>query len=520
MGRGKGRAKGIDVTKHFFQPTGPADRVLVQISPSHTLYVNEEDLSPTQGSEAALALKREGRMEGPMKLCANWRQGACLSHAACNNAHVVAYFNNSAAPMGNGNNGVTSMAAMLQRQRVDGSHSVSQQQQQQQHQSQHQHSFHAGTTSAESNRVTEHKSAATTTHSTLIPAPRSQQANRRPSSMAASSAPQSSPSASTAWGRNNAVGNGNQHGSYQPHQQQHHHQSHHHRQHYPQQQQQHEVMKQKLGASQSRGSRLAGHRIHDDIHWTPLNGIINEVLLESATQQQKGKSEGGHQDLPSIANHQNSNTTNRVDGPNFPFSGSLNDAVGDDTWVASTLAQTPLNTAIWYDGYAGLWEPTLSSGATTTARTEPTTLTAGENPVFLSHELNKMASAASHGEVWGSLSGSNGESTVSTNKHIDISSTSEALKSQLLRELVGAGGDVNDPSPAETQLRSSTHRNPSTSSASFAEAKNSSGLLSLLGGGGCDTVVNDRVGTPTVFPATPSRNAHTIQHLMSLLTTE
>ncbi|EAN96978.1 hypothetical protein C3747_47g109 [Trypanosoma cruzi] len=518
MGRGKGRAKGIDVTKHFFQPTGPADRVLVQISPSHTLYVNEEDLSPTQGSEAALALKREGRMEGPMKLCANWRQGACLSHAACNNAHVVAYFNNSSAPMGNGNNGVTSMAAMLQRQRVDGSHSVSQQQQQ--HQSQHQHSFHAGTTSAESNRVTEHKSAATTTHSTLIPAPRSQQANRRPSSMTASSAPQSSPSASTAWGRNNAVGNGNQHGSYQPHQQQHHHQPHHHRQHYPQQQQQHEVMKQKLGASQSRGSRLAGHRIHDDIHWTPLNGIINEVLLESATQQQKGKSEGGHQDLPSIANHQNSNTTNRVDGPNFPFSGSLNDAVGDDTWVASTLAQTPLNTAIWYDGYAGLWEPTLSSGATTTARTEPTTLTAGENPVFLSHELNKMASAASHGEVWGSLSGSNGESTVSTNKHIEMSSTSEALKSQLLRELVGAGGDVNDPSPAETQLRSSTHRNPSISSASFAEAKNSSGLLNLLGGGGCDTVLNDRVGTPTVFPATPSRNAHTIQHLMSLLTTE
>ncbi|RNF12936.1 uncharacterized protein Tco025E_06455 [Trypanosoma conorhini] len=507
MGRGKGRAKGIDVTKHFFQPTGPSDRILVQISPSQTAYVAEEDLSPTQGSEAALALKREGRTEGPMKLCANWRQGACLSHAACSSAHVVAYFNHPATPMVGGHGGATALGSLLQRQHDDGGHSAAQQ-----------HNFHAGTAAAESTRAMEHKSPATTTHSTLIPAPRSQQVNRQASSLAATSAPISSPRAGTAWGRNVVV-NGNQHGGYQSQQQQQ--QQHQHpRHHYLQQQQQQQ--QQQHSAPQGRGSRgTGGYRAQEDINWASPNGALSDILLDAASTKHSGKSEGGHLDpsvMPSISNL--NNTPNRADGTNFLPPDNLNGAVGDETWVASMLGQSSVNSAIWYDGFAGLWDIAPSAETTTTARTETTTLAAGEPPLLMTHELNTMATTTTPGELWGSSGGSNVDSTVSANKPVGMSFRSEALKSQLLRELVGAEGDISETTAAETQLRNVTNQNVISPPAPLTEAKNSSGLLNLLGGDGRDAGALGRAGSPGCLASAPGRSPHSIQHLMSLLTTE
>lgn len=92
MGRNKPRSKAVDVTKSLLQPTSVTDHIAVQISPNTIFQVAEEDLSPTQGSEAAFALRREGKLDTTMKLCLNWRQGNCHNHAACSFAHVMRYF--------------------------------------------------------------------------------------------------------------------------------------------------------------------------------------------------------------------------------------------------------------------------------------------------------------------------------------------------------------------------------------------------------------------------------------------
>ncbi|KPA80318.1 hypothetical protein ABB37_04598 [Leptomonas pyrrhocoris] len=92
MGRNKPRSKAVDVTKSLLQPTSVTDHIAVQINPNFVIQVAEEDLSPTQGSEAAFALRREGKLDTTMKLCLNWRQGNCHNHAACSFAHVVRYF--------------------------------------------------------------------------------------------------------------------------------------------------------------------------------------------------------------------------------------------------------------------------------------------------------------------------------------------------------------------------------------------------------------------------------------------
>ncbi|KPI88755.1 hypothetical protein ABL78_2134 [Leptomonas seymouri] len=92
MGRNKPRSKAVDVTKSLLQPTSVTDHIAVQIAPNFVLQLSEEDLSPTQGSEAAFALRREGKLDMTMKLCLNWRQGSCHNHASCTFAHVLRYF--------------------------------------------------------------------------------------------------------------------------------------------------------------------------------------------------------------------------------------------------------------------------------------------------------------------------------------------------------------------------------------------------------------------------------------------
>lgn len=92
MGRNKPRSKAVDVTKSLLQPTSITDRIAVQIAANNVIQVAEDDLSPTQGSEAAFALRREGKLDASMKLCLNWRQGNCHNHAACSFAHVIPYF--------------------------------------------------------------------------------------------------------------------------------------------------------------------------------------------------------------------------------------------------------------------------------------------------------------------------------------------------------------------------------------------------------------------------------------------
>ncbi|ESL05646.1 hypothetical protein TRSC58_06696 [Trypanosoma rangeli SC58] len=517
MGRGKGRAKGIDVTKHFFQASGPSDRILVQISPSQTVYVTEEDLSPTQGSEAAFALKREGRMENPIKLCASWRQGTCLSRAACSSAHVVAYFNHPATSMGGGHNGATTPGSALRRQHDDGNHTAAQQ-----HQTHHQHNFHAGTTVGECTRVVEHKSPAATTHSTLIPAPRSQQANRQASSLAAASATVNSPGAAMAWGRNVAV-NGNQHGGYPSQRQQQ--QQQHPRHTYPQQQQQHDVIKQQHSTPQSRGSRGSGggHRAQEDINWVLSNRAIGGMLLDAASTQHSGKTDGGRVGISTMAgfsSSSNNNNLSKADGTSFTPSDSLSGTVGDESWVALMLGQSSVNSTIWNDGFAGIWDVAPSAGATTTSRAEATTLEAGEPPLLMTHDLNTMAAGSTHGELWGSLSGSNAESAASTSKPAGTSFRSEALKSQLLRELVGAESDSTEPTAAETLVKNSTNQKITAPSTPLTETKNSSGLLHLLGGDDGDAGFFGHAGSSGCLASAPSRNVHTIQHLMSLLTTE
>ncbi|KAG5473984.1 hypothetical protein CUR178_04094 [Leishmania enriettii] len=92
MGRNKPRSKAVDVTKSLLQPTSITDHIAVQIAGNNVLQVTEDDLSPTQGSEAAFALRREGKLNASIKLCLNWRQGNCHNHAACAFAHVIPYF--------------------------------------------------------------------------------------------------------------------------------------------------------------------------------------------------------------------------------------------------------------------------------------------------------------------------------------------------------------------------------------------------------------------------------------------
>ncbi|KAG5473702.1 hypothetical protein LSCM1_04329 [Leishmania martiniquensis] len=92
MGRNKPRSKAVDVTKSLLQQTSIRDHIAVQIAGSNILQVTEDDLSPTQGSEAAFALRREGKLDTSIKLCLNWRQGNCHNHAACTFAHVIPFF--------------------------------------------------------------------------------------------------------------------------------------------------------------------------------------------------------------------------------------------------------------------------------------------------------------------------------------------------------------------------------------------------------------------------------------------
>ncbi|CAM39892.1 conserved hypothetical protein [Leishmania braziliensis MHOM/BR/75/M2904] len=92
MGRNKPRSKAVDVTKSLLQPTSITDHIAVQVAANKVIQVAEDDLSPTQGSEAAFALRREGKLDASMKLCLNWRQGNCHNHAACSFAHVIPYF--------------------------------------------------------------------------------------------------------------------------------------------------------------------------------------------------------------------------------------------------------------------------------------------------------------------------------------------------------------------------------------------------------------------------------------------
>ncbi|GET90302.1 hypothetical protein, conserved [Leishmania tarentolae] len=92
MGRNRPRSKAVDVTKSLLQPTSITDHIAVQIATNNVIQVAEDDLSPTQGSEAAFALRREGKLDASMKLCLNWRQGNCHNHAACSFAHVIPYF--------------------------------------------------------------------------------------------------------------------------------------------------------------------------------------------------------------------------------------------------------------------------------------------------------------------------------------------------------------------------------------------------------------------------------------------
>ncbi|KAG5490515.1 hypothetical protein JKF63_00635 [Porcisia hertigi] len=92
MGRNKPRSKAVDVTKSLLQKTSITDHIAVQIAPNTVIQVAEDEFSPTQGSEAAFALRREGKLDASLKLCLNWRQGNCYNHTACTFAHVIPYF--------------------------------------------------------------------------------------------------------------------------------------------------------------------------------------------------------------------------------------------------------------------------------------------------------------------------------------------------------------------------------------------------------------------------------------------
>ncbi|KAK7195528.1 hypothetical protein NESM_000480800 [Novymonas esmeraldas] len=92
MGRGQPRSKAVDVTRRVLMPSSVTDRIAVQVAPSSVVQISEDALSPTQGSDVAFALRREGKLDATVKLCSNWRQGTCFQHAACPSAHVSSYF--------------------------------------------------------------------------------------------------------------------------------------------------------------------------------------------------------------------------------------------------------------------------------------------------------------------------------------------------------------------------------------------------------------------------------------------
>lgn len=58
MGKNRPRSKGVDVTKSLLATTGVADYLTVQIVPGQMVQVTCDEMSPTQGSEAAAALRR------------------------------------------------------------------------------------------------------------------------------------------------------------------------------------------------------------------------------------------------------------------------------------------------------------------------------------------------------------------------------------------------------------------------------------------------------------------------------
>lgn len=105
MGGKKQRtSKGVNVTKRLLQPSSTTDVIFVEVTASHTVQVSEDDLSPTQGSEAAFSMRRGGKLDSPLKLCINWRHGSCGNHAACTFAHVMSFFDDAGStshtPMG------------------------------------------------------------------------------------------------------------------------------------------------------------------------------------------------------------------------------------------------------------------------------------------------------------------------------------------------------------------------------------------------------------------------------------
>ncbi|KEG14905.1 hypothetical protein DQ04_00261040 [Trypanosoma grayi] len=529
MGRGKGRAKGIDVTKHFFQPSGPANRISVQITASHTIHVGEEDLSPTQGSEAAFALKREGRMEGPMKLCTNWRQGACHSHAACTNAHVAAYFNSPTLPLlGGVNTASTPVGSPVQLSREDGSQSTSpqrlqqqhphphhHQQQQQQHssyQQQHHHHYQQQTQqlnnpSADPARGTDHKGPVTSTHSTLIPAPRSQQASRQAASLSGSAVTMNPQSGGTSWSRNVAVNSSQQGNSSNI--------SHH------QQQPHHDLTRQQHSATQCRGGWV-GHVVPDDDNRTAANVVVADTVMDAVSHKHLGKNIGGRKEIHSSTINTGPVSSSRGGVPQFTQSESLAGALGDDAWVSSTLSHSNATASIWGDAGTAIWDLPPPDVPTTTVGLGTASVTAEGSALFSGPELNTTSLVPSRGELWVPFTAGSGETAVSSSKVGAAPNSPETLTSQLLRSLVGEDGATGKPQPAQQQeqqqqqqsgLTANSNRLSVGASICPVESRNASELLSLLGG---------TAGGISSSSTTPNRSVNTIhiQHLMSLLTTE
>ncbi|RHW73604.1 Zinc finger CCCH domain-containing protein 8 [Trypanosoma brucei equiperdum] len=572
MGRGKGRGKNIDITKSFFQQAGSLGRVSVQLSPTRVISVGEDEISPTNGSRAALQLWRDDGTEVALKLCQNWRQGTCNSQGACSNAHVLAYHSQMPMPnMVGVMNAFTPIPMPSTGPRDNSEKSVSPKCL---HRPQLPHQQPQGAV-VDPGRAAEHKvnsnTTNTTSHGTLIPAPRSQQNNRQLYAANNSSAPSGVRATNTTWGRE-ALGPDNHYGSQQ--------QTHNPQpqpQHQPQQQQQQQQQQQL--ATQPRGAWNV-LQPNDDGRRQAAGVVLSAAYLDKLNQRPKDKCELVKQ---KAANSQNSssfsgnNSLNRGSAPRHQPSRSPTGPRREDTW-ASVAALNHSNGAsvIWGDGGVQMWDLMLNN----TAASPTPSQTSGVNQPALGRDLNTAALRPNSGQLWSSLA-SNGRqrsvnnnavpsATINNNNNSSMNSggfisvntspnignnnspqqcssnngnggitggsrtssaaaSSEALKNQLLRALVGGGAEADElTSPPPPLPRAEVaHSRVSSGIVSIntgapsvgctAEGIKSGVLLSLLGNDGDGGVMH---GMMPPQPPPLQDGTHKIQHLMALLTTE
>lgn len=249
------------------------------------------------------------------------------------------------------------------------------------------------------------------------------------------------------------------------------------------------------------------------------------MLMGTTTPRQLGATERDVADTPRVSVHSNSRTSNTGNGSHFAQSDNNDGVFCSDVWLATSLGKSPVSTAIWGDVGAGVWDiPSSGGGVATHLPAVGTKKGAREEmSIFATHEtVTKSSVAPNGGELWGTFALNAGESAVNDSVVAGVPSSSEALKNQLLRELVGAGSETGgDYFPTDAQLKGSAGGGAvpfpfSVGGRTLPEQPGKFGGSDITASGD----VHERGKRTGGVSPMLARSADKIQHLMSLLTTE